>query len=163
MTETVATTLVIPRQRARAVPLPNPGVHRPWIASWELVLHAEGKSAKTIRTYTEAVIRLAGWLLDPVWMVDPQALNSRRRPEFTDAMHPAQPAPPSGVTRRERAVPDLMRTGWPKDTNPADNGDPRCVMEVTTRLQARHHAGLDPVQKDILEQIGAAPGQTLRE
>jgi hypothetical protein len=45
--------------RRRARPLPDAGVLAPWIDSFELSLRAAGMSDKTVRTYTEAAIRLA--------------------------------------------------------------------------------------------------------
>jgi hypothetical protein len=35
----------------------------PWISSWELALVSEGKADKTIRGYTDAMVRMANWLL----------------------------------------------------------------------------------------------------
>ena len=48
---------------ATRLPLPDPGPLRPYIASFELALRADGKAAKTRETYIGAATRLAGWLL----------------------------------------------------------------------------------------------------
>lgn len=45
------------------IPLPDAGPFAPWIASFSIHLRSERKEPSTVRGYTEAATRLAGWLL----------------------------------------------------------------------------------------------------
>lgn len=56
-----------------------PGAFSAWISSFELSLRAKGRASKTRRTYTDAAIKLAWWLVDtgiPGWdAVDKKVLE----------------------------------------------------------------------------------------
>jgi site-specific recombinase XerD len=69
-----------PRTRA-GVPtreLPDPGPLGYMIDSWRLKLEGDLKAGGTVRTYTAAATRLAGWLLKPDWVTPPP--KPRQRP-----------------------------------------------------------------------------------
>jgi site-specific recombinase XerD len=45
------------------IPLPDPGPFGTWVRSFDIHLRSEQKAKSTVRGYTEAAVRLAGWLL----------------------------------------------------------------------------------------------------
>lgn len=48
---------------APRIPLPDPGPFGPMVTSFRFHLESEQKARSTVRGYTEAAVRLAGWLL----------------------------------------------------------------------------------------------------
>jgi integrase/recombinase XerD len=71
--------------------LPDPGPLGYMIDSWRLKLDGDLKADGTVRTYTAAVTRLAGWLLKPEWVTPPP--KPRKRPG----------EPPKDSSRRPRS------------------------------------------------------------